>query len=131
MMNGAASLALIASFAAAAAPVMRPAETPAPIKTSIAKVTFEAAASEPRWVAAALPAAAKWTPLPRHRSKGRVVVGALIGGAAGFMAGGYIGYGIQYKLSDGRCYDVCFKGLLIGAPIGAVAGAIAGAAIAR
>lgn len=52
------------------------------------------------------------------------ILGAAVGAAGGFFAGGYTGAWIE---GDGcHCDDPGLKGALIGAPIGAVAGGILG-----
>jgi hypothetical protein len=63
-------------------------------------------------------------PRDNRRSVTRIVLGAAVGAAGGFFAGGYIGAAIDGDC--GGCDDPGFKGFLIGAPIGAIAGGIAG-----
>jgi hypothetical protein len=60
---------------------------------------------------------------PRNRTVGRRVLGAVVGGAGGFFAGGYLGAWIDGECD---CDDPGFKGALIGAPVGAALGAIFG-----
>jgi hypothetical protein len=62
---------------------------------------------------------------PRERSTTRKIVGALLGGTAGFFAGGYLGAAIDGDC--GGCDDPGFMGAIIGAPIGAAVGGILGA----
>lgn len=69
------------------------------------------------------PPAPQAPPAPRKRSQGRQTLGALLGGAVGFVAGGFIGHTIDRQ---GRNPDN-FTGVLVGAPLGALAGAILGA----
>jgi hypothetical protein len=59
-----------------------------------------------------------------RRSAGRIVLGAAVGAAGGFFAGGYLGAWIDGDC--GGCDDPGLKGALIGAPIGAVTGGILG-----
>jgi len=65
------------------------------------------------------------SPAGRHRSTGRKVLGAAIGGVGGFFAGGFLGAKIEGNGCN--CDDPGFKGFLIGVPIGTVTGAILGA----
>ena len=60
-----------------------------------------------------------------ERSVTRKVLGALVGAAGGFFAGGYIGAAIEGDRC--HCDDPGLMGALIGAPIGAAAGGILGA----
>jgi len=62
---------------------------------------------------------------PRQRSTTRKIVGALLGGTAGFFAGGYLGATIDGDC--GGCDDPGLMGAIIGAPIGAAVGGILGA----
>ena len=71
------------------------------------------------WQSSATPA-----PAFQSHSTGHHVAGAIIGAAAGFFAGGYLGANFE---PDCSCDDPGLKGFLIGAPIGAVAGGILGA----
>jgi hypothetical protein len=59
-----------------------------------------------------------------ERSVARTVLGALVGAAGGFFAGGYLGATIEGDRC--HCDDPGLKGALIGAPVGAVAGGILG-----
>jgi hypothetical protein len=60
-----------------------------------------------------------------QRAWPRRLIGGLVGGAAGFFLGGYLGARIEGD--DCNCDDPGLKGAVIGAPIGAVAGGILGA----
>ena len=124
MWNGFATLALVGSIAGAGAPP--PVEDRVgPIRASMVKAAADAAWDAPR-VVAALPDAATWTPPQRKRSAGRVAIGVVLGGAAGFFAGGYAGAKIERATWDCNCDDPGLKGFLIGAPIGTILGAIIG-----
>lgn len=63
-------------------------------------------------------------PAPRKRSVARTVLGAIVGAAGGFFAGGYTGAWIEGNRC--HCDDPGLKGFMIGAPVGAVLGGIAG-----
>jgi len=67
---------------------------------------------------------------PRQRvgsaSTGRRVVWTVVGAAAGFFAGGYLGSAIENAVAPCGCDDPGLKGALIGIPIGAVAGGVTG-----
>lgn len=125
MWNGFATLALVASIAGTGAPP-RDDHRMQSIRASIAKVAADAAASDAPRMVAPLPAAAKWPPPQRRRSPVRVAAGVVIGGAAGFFAGGFVGYKIERTFADCKCDDPGLKGLVIGAPVGAILGAIIG-----
>src|SRR5688500_9714144 len=71
------------------------------------------------------PAAFQITTGQRQRSTARKVFGGLLGAAAGFLGGGYLGARIDGEC--GGCDDPGLKGAVIGAPIGAIVGAIVGA----
>jgi hypothetical protein len=58
------------------------------------------------------------------RSAGKRVLDAIVGGPAGFFAGGYIGAWIEGDQC--HCADPGLKGALIGAPVGGVTGGILG-----
>jgi hypothetical protein len=60
----------------------------------------------------------------RERSMTRKILGAAVGGAGGFFAGGYLGSAIDGEC--GGCDDPGLKGALIGAPIGAATGSVLG-----
>jgi hypothetical protein len=59
-----------------------------------------------------------------ERGLGRKVLGAIVGAAGGFFAGGYLGAAIEGDRC--HCDDPGLKGAVIGAPIGAAAGGILG-----
>ena len=59
-----------------------------------------------------------------ERGLGRKVLGAAVGAAGGFFAGGYLGAWIEGDRC--HCDDPGLKGALIGMPIGATAGGILG-----
>ena len=59
-----------------------------------------------------------------ERGPGRKLLGAIVGAAGGFFAGGYLGATIEGDRC--HCDDPGLKGAVIGAPIGAVAGGILG-----
>jgi hypothetical protein len=59
-----------------------------------------------------------------ERGVGRKVLGAIVGAAGGFFAGGYLGAAIEGDRC--HCDDPGLKGALIGMPIGATAGGILG-----
>ena len=59
-----------------------------------------------------------------ERGPGRKVLGAIVGAAGGFFAGGYLGAAIEGDRC--HCDDPGLKGALIGMPIGATAGGILG-----
>ncbi len=60
-----------------------------------------------------------------ERGVGRKVLGAAVGAAGGFFAGGYLGAAIEGDRC--HCDDPGLKGAVIGAPIGAVVGGLLGA----
>jgi hypothetical protein len=64
------------------------------------------------------------SPAGRHRSTSRKVLGGVIGAAAGFFAGAYLGAAIEGQ--GCACDDPGLQGAMIGAPIGTVAGAVLG-----
>ena len=88
----------------------------------------------PAWLTSArFPAGADAAGVPRaqdpgsprsERGAGRKVFGALVGAAAGFFAGGYLGAAIEGDRC--HCDDPGLKGALIGMPVGAAAGGILG-----
>ena len=87
----------------------------------------------PDWLRSAVPAGGvaagvlrvQESPGPRsERGVGRKVLGAIVGAAGGFFAGGYLGAAIEGDRC--HCDDPGLKGALIGMPIGATAGGILG-----
>jgi hypothetical protein len=73
--------------------------------------------------AGAAPAQAPRNPRS-ERGVGRKVLGALVGAAGGFFAGGYLGATIEGDRC--HCDDPGLMGAVIGAPVGAAAGGILG-----
>ena len=59
-----------------------------------------------------------------ERGVGRKILGAIVGAAGGFFAGGYLGAAIEGDRC--HCDDPGLKGALIGAPVGAAAGGVLG-----
>jgi hypothetical protein len=130
MVHGMAAAVLVVAMTRAAVPGAVPAVLPPPpVDMRAPHVDMRAAIERAAWTSAAT------APLPREalqaapkpkRSGARIAIGAVLGAAAGYLTGAFVGYAAESKLTDGRCYDVCFKGLIIGASIGTVTGAILG-----
>ena len=92
-----------------------------PAWTTSARLT-----SDDAWARTARAAGAQSTRTqPRERGVARKVLGAAVGAAGGFFAGGYLGAAIEGDRC--HCDDPGLKGAVIGAPIGAAAGGILGA----
>lgn len=118
MLSGMTAAVLVVAMTGAVVPTTVP--PPVNMRAAMAQAARASAATAP------LPREAlQAVPRPK-RSVARIAIGAVLGGTAGFIAGGFVGFALESKITDGRCYDVCFRGLLIGAPVGAVAGAILG-----
>ena len=64
------------------------------------------------------------SPAGAHRSTSRNVLAGVIGAAAGFVAGAYLGAAIEGQ--GCACDDPGMRGAMIGAPIGAVVGGVLG-----
>lgn len=120
MLNSFAAALLVASLATPGL-VQTPA-APGHLKASTLRVVKELAPVVPAVAGVPSSAVAR---RPRH-SVTRIVTGAVLGGAAGFFAGGYLGYQFERGFKDCGCDDPGMKGIMIGAPIGAVVGAILG-----
>jgi hypothetical protein len=66
-------------------------------------------------------------PPAREGSRSRCrVVGGLLGGGAGFLLGGFIGYRAERTIFDSSSEDPGLTGLLVGSVAGAVVGAMIG-----
>ncbi|MBP6715712.1 MAG: hypothetical protein KAY59_00345 [Acidobacteria bacterium] len=131
MLSGMTAAVLVVAMAGAG-PVV--AADPGPASGNVA-IDMRAAMTDAAR-ASALAAPAPAPTLPREalqaaptrpkRSVTRIVIGAVLGGAVGYLGGALIGYGIESKVTHGACYDVCFRGLIIGASVGTVTGAVLG-----
>jgi hypothetical protein len=120
MINSIAA-ALVAASVAAAVPVVSK-SGPAPgIRAATVRVVKEAAP------VAAAPVLPRSVFAPKAKqSAGEIAAGAVLGGVAGFFAGGFGGAKFDRAFHDCRCDDPGLKGFLIGAPVGAILGAILG-----
>jgi len=88
------------------------------------KVPAALFAPAPAMITLAPKTAAQVAPATRKRSPAKIVAGALVGGAAGLFAGGYLGGAIEGDSC--HCDDQGLQGALIGAPIGLAVGAVLG-----
>jgi hypothetical protein len=120
MVNSIAA-ALVAASVAAAVPAVST-SGPAPgIKAATIRIVKEVAP------AAAAPVPPRSVFMPKAKqSAGEIAAGAVIGGVAGFFAGGFGGAKFDRAFHDCRCDDPGLKGFLIGAPVGTILGAVLG-----
>ena len=109
--------------AGAEAQTATPVASPRPrLKIDVSKLELVDHSRTDRW--SQRPDAQVTSRSPR-RSAGKKILGAVVGGTAGFFAGGYTGAWIEGDRC--HCDDPGLMGAVIGAPIGAVAGGILGA----
>ena len=120
MINSIAAVLVAASVAAAVPAVSTSGPAPG-IRAATVRVVKDAAP------VAAAPALPRSVFAPKAKqSVGELAAGAVLGGVAGFFAGGFGGAKFDRTFHDCRCDDPGLKGFLIGAPVGAILGAILG-----